>query len=256
MIEDIKTLLWFLKRPKFYFTMLSLIYRKFLVNRDNDLERNNAKFWCQKHCISIEEMFEKFSLDKRYLNEKEIFEPEYIKKINNIINHSNSNFGGQAFIDLLFLVCESIQVKSAIETGVAYGWSTASILKSLSKRSGILVSVDMPMVKQQDYHLIGVAVKKDYYKNWFLLREPDKFGLLKAIKKLNYSFQIAHYDSDKTYYGRKWAYPILYKYLEKNGFLISDDIEDNMCFCEFVTKNKLKFSILRCQNKFVGVIRK
>tara|TARA_Y100000590_G_scaffold465489_1_gene637940 strand:+ start:6514 stop:7284 length:771 start_codon:yes stop_codon:yes gene_type:complete len=256
MIEDIKTFIWFIKKPKFYFTMLSLIIRKLLPNKDTFIEKQKSYKWCKKNCITLEEMFRKYNLEKKYLKNNKIFTDQHTKKINNLISKSKSNFGGQAYINLLYIICEVTNVEHAIETGVAYGWSSAAILKSIVKRSGILISVDMPMIKQEDYHLIGVAVENKWKDNWSLIREPDKYGLFKALKKINYSYDLAHYDSDKSYYGRKWAYPILYKYLEKNGFLISDDIEDNMCFCEFVTKNKLKFSILRCQNKFVGVIRK
>jgi len=256
MIEDIKTFFWFLKRPKFYFTMFSLILRKFLPSKDTLLEQKKSKSWCEKNSITLEEMFLKYNLENKYLKNYNIFSEQNLLEINKKISNSNSNFGGQAYIDLLYFICESINAKKAIETGVAYGWSSAAILKSLVKRSGILISVDMPMIKQEDYHLIGVAVEKNLRDNWNLIREPDKYGLLKAIKKIHHSYDLAHYDSDKSYYGRKWAYAILYKYLSKNGFLISDDIEDNMYFYEFVTNNKLEFSILRCENKFVGVIRK
>ena len=256
MIEDIKTFIWFIKKPKFYFTMFSLIIRKFFPNKDNFIEKQKSYEWCKKNCITLEEMFSKYNLEKKYLKNNKIFSDQHTKKINNLILKSKSNFGGQAYINLLYIICEVTNVEKAIETGVAYGWSSAAILKSIVKRSGTLISVDMPMIKQKDYHLIGIAVENNLRNHWELIREPDKYGLLKAIKKINISYDLAHYDSDKSYYGRKWAYPILYKNLRKEGFLISDDIEDNMYFNEFVTSNKLNFSILRCENKYVGVIKK
>ena len=36
MIEDLKTLLWFLRRLSFYATMVVLIVKKFLKNRDRE----------------------------------------------------------------------------------------------------------------------------------------------------------------------------------------------------------------------------
>ena len=114
----------------------------------------------------------------------------------------------------------------------------------------------MPMVRQTDYHLIGAAVHKDLKGNWELLREPDKHGLNKAIKKHNYSYDLAHYDSDKSYYGRKWSQPLIWKYLRKGGVFISDDIEDNSAFREFVVLSHLDFSVLKFEGKYVGVIRK
>ena len=114
----------------------------------------------------------------------------------------------------------------------------------------------MPMVKQEDYHLIGIAVKQEDKKYWTLLRKPDKFGIFEAFKKLKNSFDVAHYDSDKSYYGRKWAMPKLWKRLNKGGFFINDDIEDNLAFKEFVEEKNLDFDVVEYKNKYVGIIRK
>ena len=67
MIEDIKTFFWFLKRPKFYFTMFSLILRKFLPSKDTLLEQKKSKSWCEKNSITLEEMFLKYNLEYKYL---------------------------------------------------------------------------------------------------------------------------------------------------------------------------------------------
>ena len=153
-------------------------------------------------------------------------------------------YGIVSLFDVLYAISENLEAERVLETGVAYGLSSAAILKSISKRSGNLVSVDMPMIKQVDYHLIGTAVENKYLQYWELLRQPDKFGLTKAIQKLNYILDLAHYDSDKSYYGRRWSQPIIWKYIRKGGIFISDDIEDNAAFREFVTENQLEFSVL------------
>ena len=54
MLEDIKTLLWFLKKPTFYATMISLIYRKFfLPNKDAPEDRQVE--WCEERKTSLED---------------------------------------------------------------------------------------------------------------------------------------------------------------------------------------------------------
>jgi len=251
MFEDIKTLLWFIKRPKFYATMISLILRKFLPNKDS-LE-NRQENWCQERTVSIEECYKRLGID--YFDEPP-FSDEYIKRVAEKIDASDSNFGGQGHVGLLFGLCERLEARKVLETGVAYGWSSQAILNSVSKRDGKLISVDMPMVKQSDYHLIGIAVSKKNYSSWNLIREPDKYGLKKAIKKHKYILDIAHYDSDKSYYGRKWSQKIIWKYIKKGGLFISDDIEDNSAFREFVEGNKLDFIVLKFEGKYVGVIQK
>ncbi len=254
MFEDLKTLIWLLRKgPKFYATLITLIFRQFRPGRDNPEYIEIEKKWCEENLVSYEECMMKLGFQPI---KEEVFSPDYFKEVNSKIKISKSNFGGQGHVFLLYGVCENLEAMKVLETGVAYGWSSAAILSSISKRSGKLISVDMPMIKQTDYHLIGVAVKEDLKGNWVLLREPDRYGLNKAIKKHNYSYDLAHYDSDKTYYGRKWSQPLIWKYLRKGGVFISDDIEDNSAFREFVSSNNLDFSVLKFEGKYVGVIGK
>ena len=254
MFEDLKTFLWFLRKgPKFYATMMALIFRKFRPVRDNIEQRDIARKWCEKHLVSYEECILKLGFKA---TNTELFPMDHLKEVESKLRVSKSDFGGQGHIVLLYTICENLKAMKALETGVAYGWSSAAILQSISKRSGKLISVDMPMVKQTDYHLIGVAVDENLKNNWELLREPDRHGLNKAIKKHNYSFDLAHYDSDKSYYGRKWSQPLIWKYLRKEGVFISDDIEKNLAFKEFVVSKNLDFFVLKFEGKYVGVIRK
>ena len=251
MFEDIKTLFWFLKRPNFYATMISLVLKKFLPNKDSLADREEE--WCQERTISVEECFKKLDLDPF---EEPPFSKEYIEEVEKKIKGSNSNFGGQGHVNLLYGLCESLKAKKVLETGVAYGWSSQAILNSISKREGKLVSVDMPMVKQTDYHLIGVAVEEKNLPYWDLIREPDKYGLYKAIRRFNSNLDLVHYDSDKSYYGRKWSQRIIWNNVKEGGVFVSDDVEDNSAFKEFVEEKKLDFMILKFEGKYVGVIKK
>ena len=232
---------------------MALILRKFRPVRDNTEQQDIARKWCEKYLVSYEECISELGF--KSIN-KEVFPMDYVKEVERKLKISKSDFGGQGHIVLIYAVCENLKAVKALETGVAYGLSSAAILQSISKRSGKLISVDMPMLKQTDYHLIGVAVDENLKSNWELLREPDRHGLNKAIKKHNYSFDLAHYDSDKSYYGRKWSQPLIWKYLRKGGVFISDDIEDNVAFKEFVESKNLDFFVLKFEGKYVGVIRK
>ena len=256
MIEDIKTLLWLIIRPNYYSVIFDLIINKFRKNYDSKFFKKKSLEICLKKSLNIFDLYSKLEIDKSKYEKLSLFDINELNRINSLINSSNTNFGGEGFIDLLFLLCEKVQGRKVLETGVAYGWSSASILKSLINRNGKLISVDMAMVKQSNYELIGIAVSNFYKKNWQIINKPDKFGLIQAIKKLNYEYELAHYDSDKSYYGRMWAYPKIYKNLKKNGFFVIDDIEDNMSFHNFVDQNNLTYYITQYQNKFIGIIRK
>ena len=71
MLEDFKTLLWFLfKGPKFYPTMISLIKRKFKTNKDTPKHKEIEKEWCNQNKISLQDCLKKLDF---YYNQEEVF---------------------------------------------------------------------------------------------------------------------------------------------------------------------------------------
>ena len=50
---------------------------------------------------------------------------------------------------------------------------------------------------------VGCVVHPLLRSNWTLIRKPDIIGLPFALKKLG-KIDLCHYDSDKSYRGRKW----------------------------------------------------
>lgn len=254
-LQDVRTLFWFIyKGPSYYPSLIEYVKRKFLFNHDNDQSKNLAEAWCKQHSSSLEDIFASIGFSSDF---KKGLDDKYIKDKFKEIGISRSNFGGGGHHDLLFNICENINAKYCLETGVAYGWSSEAILKSIVKRGGQLISVDMPMIGQTDYHLIGFVVSDQHKDHWKLLRKPDKNGLINAINhSKNKEFDFIHYDSDKSYYGRKWAQPIMYRNLRDGGFLISDDIEDNLAFKEFVEDNNLEFYVTEYNSRYIGIIKK
>ena len=86
--------------------------------------------------------------------------------------------------------------------------------------------------------------------------DPDAEGLL--IIAMNRATKFSNYflNSDKSYYGRCWSQPLIYKALRKGGVFISDDVEDNLAFKEFVEDNNYKFFVVEFENKYVGIVPK
>ncbi len=257
MIEDIKTFFWFLRKgPKFYSTLVSLILTKLKPTKDSENHIAIATKWCRENCGTAEDCLRDIGVPSSNTIIEEAFSAEYKTKVSNIIDGSDSDFGGQGHVNLIYTICEKLSIKNAIETGVAYGWSSAAILNSIHKRNGLLISIDMPMLKQTDYELIGVAVDSDLRDYWNLKREPDRYGLPRAMESMPGGVEMVHYDSDKSYYGRKWSQEIIWNSLKKGGIFISDDVEDNTAFMEFVASKNLKFNLVEFENKFVGIIKK
>jgi predicted O-methyltransferase YrrM len=147
--------------------------------------------------------------------------------------------------------------RRVIETGVAYGWSSLAILSALEGRDGArLVSVDMPYPGRGNEAWVGVAVPEDLRQNWSLLRLPDRPGIPRAVAEQGGTIDLAHYDSDKSWYGRMYAFPHLWKALTPGGLLLMDDIQDNMAFAEIAEEHGLEVAVTTSGGKFVGLTRK
>ncbi len=114
----------------------------------------------------------------------------------------------------------------------------------------------MPYPKENNEKYVGLVVPEELKKNWTLIREPDRNGLKKIISKIEGNIDLFHYDSDKSYEGREYAYNLIWPKLKVGGILISDDIEDNIYFSEFVKEKKSKFAVVKNNDKYVGIIIK
>ena len=147
--------------------------------------------------------------------------------------------------------------KFVVETGVGYGWSSLAILYALSKKNEAkgLVSIDMPYPSSKNNEYVGKVIPNSLKAKWKLIRLPDKPGIKVTIKNNLEKFDLAHYDSDKSYSGRKMAFQILDKYVREDTIIIMDDIQDNKFFKDYIYKNKINcWKIFKFQNKYVGVI--
>lgn len=254
MLNKILMIFWFILRPKYYLHFISIIHRKFLINHDTLRNSRKAYEWAKANAMTYTSALKKLGLqgDKTTgLDNETIAEGLKLEAKSSVI------MGGSAHIHLLYDCVRILKAQNVIETGVAYGWSSLAILKALSQNgSGKLYSVDMPYPAKNNESYVGIVVPQNLKKNWVLIRKPDKPGIVEALRKAGGKIDICHYDSDKNWWGRHYAFPILWNSLNSNGLFISDDIQDNLYFFDFVNKNFLNFAIVEFKGKFVGLIRK
>jgi len=165
--------------------------------------------------------------------------------------------GGAGDLNLLYAATALSDAVHIVETGVAYGWSSLAILAAIEGREGArLVSVDMPYPKMGNEDFVGIVVPEWLREKWDLVREPDRNGLKKAIARLGGSIDLCHYDSDKSWWGRQFGYRLLWEALRPGGIFISDDIQDNFSFKEFVDTHHVSYAVTGYEGKFVGITRK
>ncbi len=253
MIDKVSIIIWFVLRPKYYLHFLFLILRKFLLKHDTIENRQKASEWAAKNAISYNEVFQKLELKGELVG----LDNKTIREGLKLQARSSVKMGGSGHIHLLYDCVRLLKASKVIETGVAYGWSSLAILKGFENKENCkLYSVDMPYPTKNNENDVGIVVPEYLKKNWILIRKPDRPGIINAIKIAQQPIDLCHYDSDKSWWGRHYAYPILWKSLKPGGIFISDDIQDNLYFSNFVNNNLLKFAIVEFNGKFVGLIRK
>lgn len=252
----VRSLFWYLKRPKFYPQLVHVLSKKLSLKRSRlDDTREEATSWCAMRAIDTEAAIQKITgsrmpkpVEEKFSN---IFAIAHRKAVECPVK-----MGGGGNIDLLYLLAEYSKARNIIETGVAYGWSSLALLLSLQSRNGSkLISTDMPYVKQDNDQYVGCVVPAEFKSTWRLLRYADRQALPRALKELD-TIDMCHYDSDKSYDGRMWAYPLLWKSLRRGGFFISDDIGDNVAFRDFSNSVKGDPIVVKWKEKYIGILIK
>ena len=233
----------------------NILLQKTLYRKKEATLKESVK-WCSDRAVSTREAIEKITGKPFTITSiRSLFSPEF-EYADKMIKETPFTMGGAGNMQLLYDFCEITQATKVVETGVAYGWSSLAILLSLKKRSpSKLVSTDMPYAKMGNENFVGIVVPKELRSNWSLIQEADISGLPKALKILD-SADLIHYDSDKSYVGRMYAYPLLYKLLRKGGLFISDDIQDNIAFKDFCEQMNVDPIVISFDNKFIGLFIK
>lgn len=252
--EIISTFFAYLKRPDLYPELRRKIWKN-IFNRSSGLRgKEEAEKWCKSIAISEKDFIENV-LKTTFVPFEKLFPQEFATALQAQAK-APVKMGGAGSLSVIYYINEFANAQKSIETGVAYGWSSFAALASLVHRNGTLYSSDMPYILQnQSEDFVGCVIPEKYKNNWDLYRFADKESLPKIFSKAE-SFDVVHYDSDKTYDGRLWAYNLLWNKLRTGGVFMSDDVGDNAAFKDYCEKNNRKPYIIEFDGKYAGVIIK
>jgi predicted O-methyltransferase YrrM len=260
--QKVRTLAWYLRRPTLY-PQLARELKDELKPSASDAEPD-CRSWCEERAIDPGEAIEQltgsaapYAVEERF---SEIFEEawERVERAR-AAEPNDMPPAGRAELDLIYWLAEHRKAKRIIETGVAYGWSSLVFLLSMHERPGArLVSTDIPLQRTTGAY-IGCAVPDGLRSDWMLVHGLDRKVLPRALDELG-GIDLCHYDSDKTYEGREWAYRALWNALKPGGVFVSDDVDDNAAFRDFADEVGLEPVIVAAASerhrKYVGVISK
>lgn len=147
--------------------------------------------------------------------------------------------GTEALGRLCYAVCRALQPEIVVETGVAYGVTSAYILQALAENGeGRLLSIDLPPLSRDSEAHVGVLVPEGLRKRWSL-RVGSARKLLPALLAETGGFDVFLHDSLHTYAHMKWELESALSVLRPGGVIIADDIEGNRAFEEILSRPEI-----------------
>ena len=256
MIGKLSTALWFARRPRYWAHAAELARRKLAADHDGPPHAQAATKWAAARAVPINAALTRVGL-ARDTDPVPAMSLELLSEGSRRAEKSAVQMGGPADVDLLYAAAKLSGARVAVETGVAYGWSSLAILAAMERSEGVrLISIDMPYPKMNNEAFVGIVVPERLRASWTIVREPDRRGLEKALRLARGSVDLCHYDSDKSWRGRQYGFPLLWNALRLGGVFLSDDIQDNMAFAEFVAARGVRFAVTESKGKYVGIVRK
>ena len=146
---------------------------------------------------------------------------------------------GKDACTLLYILCRILRPRIVVETGVANGFSSASILQALEdNQAGEHYSIDlhyradvtMPVGKD-----LGWVIPGHLKHRWRLILGESFRVLPRLLKELG-TIDIFLHDSRHTYRTMMKEYTIVWPYLHRGALLLSHDVELNDALLDFCDK--------------------
>lgn len=144
-----------------------------------------------------------------------------------------------------------------VETGVALGFSTATMLAAMERNGiGHLYSVDLPSIQYDPSREIGEAVPERLRDRWTLVVGPTQRVLAPLLREVA-PIDLYLHDANHAYSEQLREYRAAWPHLREAGVLVSDDV-GNPAFIEFADEVGARPYLVRGSrpDSAVGLMRK
>ena len=132
---------------------------------------------------------------------------------------------------LCYAACRALRPRIVVETGVAYGVTSAYILQALADNgAGELHSLDLPPLGPDAHEYVGYLVPATLRTRWDLRIGPARALLPEVLGEGRLDLFL--HDSLHTYGQMRWEFALAMDAMSEGGVLIADDIEGNRAFEE------------------------
>lgn len=162
-----------------------------------------------------------------------------------------------AIQEYLYRLVRFTQPEKIVETGVYRGVSSSYVLAALEDNGkGRLFSIDLPQAKYRDPvsgrldnsplipgEEVGFAIPSRLRSRWQLRLGDAREELPRLLADLG-TIQLFIHDSEHTYQHMTWEFELAYQHLPAGGFLVSDDVNWNDSFHDFVSKHDPSWSMV------------
>jgi predicted O-methyltransferase YrrM len=137
---------------------------------------------------------------------------------------------------LCYLVCRLTSPEIVVETGVAYGVSSAFMLRAMQENGqGTLFSVDLPPLRRRYERFWGIAVPGELRGRWNLHRGTSASVLPRLLRDVPAVDLFVH-DSLHTHRNMRREFDAVWPHLRSGALLLADDVERNRAFGELRQK--------------------
>lgn len=251
--NDLRSIVAQALKPSRFMVMLKKVVKRFLDKGGHHNNEENLQ-WLESNSTRFEDLA--ISLDAELWRETERVSQSLGEHAAAILENIEYNLGGGGAYPYLYFVTRYMEPECIVETGVAAGFSSYAFLLALhANQRGALYSSDFPYFRiPNPEKYIGVIVEEALKDRWTLYLDGDETNLPKIVNAAG-KIDIFHYDSDKSYSGRKFAVSTIVHSISRGGVILMDDIQDNSFFYDYVEDaNPDSWSVFKFQGKFVGMI--
>jgi predicted O-methyltransferase YrrM len=152
---------------------------------------------------------------------------------------------------LIYAIVRLVKPDRIVETGVANGHSTFFLLRALDlNQRGKLYSIDIAPSA-------GSLLSPQDKARWTLSVLPRGFrkrGLKKVLEVISPIDMFLH-DSGHLYYWQRFEYETALRYMQKGGYILTDDADASFAFIDFTERHGLTPRYLVDQRKVFGTVR-
>ncbi len=237
-------------KPRQFSVLLGKLRAK-LFERMSDEDRTYNSSWLKKVGGDFESTAKQ--LDAPLWDESLAFAADLEERAQKKSDELGQLIGGGGHYAMLYFMTRYHKPETAVETGVAAGFSSQAILAAMHRNGkGTLYSSEFPnpRLRRSEQH-IGAMVEEHLKDRWETYLDGDRRNLPRIASKVG-KVDLFHYDSDKRRSGRQFAMDTMTPLFHDGTITIMDDIDDDLFFHDYVQETECSWSAFELEGPFVG----